>query len=326
MLEDIAGGSGEDEQATNPHRSVSEADTFFFSCVCAALFVCRRVCTVCWCNTHRRSILPSRSSHRCTASWPKKCAAAACPSYCRTTSRLNRCLLRPFCQTSPRSHEKAGACCSGIILRQWIESKRSRISFRRLLVSLCLTVVCPLQIPGVSSSLLGAGESVASFSARLHKSANMLAAELFGTQLRMIRGVSAGLALSVIERYPCARALCEAYERCASVEEEEALLQDLSRGLHQSAGQMHSCAAVQLIQVLSINGSCLLTFCFCGDFCARSGEVWGRRSVSRFAPSFAAKISIEPVSHITATAVCKPRPSLLVCRCSLKIKSIKSIV
>lgn len=120
----------------------------------------------------------------------------------------------------------------------------------------------------MSPSLLGAGESVASFSARLHKSANMLAAELFGTQLRMIRGVSAGLALSVIERFPCARSLCEAYERCASVEEEEALLQDLSRGLHQSDRQLRA-AQRQSIHAPPISRTCLLTgvLCFC---CAAS--------------------------------------------------------
>jgi hypothetical protein len=85
----------------------------------------------------------------------------------------------------------------------------------------------------VPSSLLGSGESLASFSVRLHKSANLLAAELFGTQLRQIRGVSAGLARSVLTRYPSCRALCDAYEACGSQEEEEELLAALDRGKHQ---------------------------------------------------------------------------------------------
>jgi hypothetical protein len=84
----------------------------------------------------------------------------------------------------------------------------------------------------VPSSLLGSGESLVSFSARLHKSANLLAAELFGTQLRQIRGVSAGLARSVLARYPSCRALCDAYEAGGSQEAEEELLAALDRGKH----------------------------------------------------------------------------------------------
>lgn len=86
------------------------------------------------------------------------------------------------------------------------------------------------QLPSVSSSLFGVGESFSSFSTRLHKSAHLLAAELFGTQLRMIRGVSASLALNIIARYPSARALCEAYQQCENQDEEERLLQDVARG------------------------------------------------------------------------------------------------
>jgi len=182
--------------------------------------------------------------------------------------------------------------------------------------------VRPLQIPDVSSSLLGAGESVVSFSARLHKSANMLAAELFGTQLRMIRGVSAGLALSVIERYPCARALCEAYERCASVEEEEALLQDLSRGLHQSDG--HRIAALLHNRCTGAADHLELSshLCFCVSalpFFLCSGEVWARHSVSRFAPSSAARISIEEsaMQRAISSATARPLPRSLSSRFSL---------
>lgn len=85
-----------------------------------------------------------------------------------------------------------------------------------------------------SSSFGGCGESLSSFSSRLSKSSNLLAQELFGTQLRQIRGVSAPLAMAILDRYPCARSLVEAYEKCANRDEEEEMLQKLSRGAYQS--------------------------------------------------------------------------------------------
>jgi hypothetical protein len=90
--------------------------------------------------------------------------------------------------------------------------------------------VCISQLPSTPSSLHGTGESFTSFSSRLDKSANLLAAELFGTQLRMIRGVSSGLAMNIIALYPSVRALCDAYDRCPSEEAEENMLEAISTG------------------------------------------------------------------------------------------------
>lgn len=88
-------------------------------------------------------------------------------------------------------------------------------------------------LTATTSLLVGSGESFPSFMHRLHKSAHLLAAELFGTQLRMIRGVSAPLALTLLEKYPSVRALCEAYEACPSVEAEEQMLAEVPRGKFQ---------------------------------------------------------------------------------------------
>ena len=94
--------------------------------------------------------------------------------------------------------------------------------------------VCLCQYPHLSPSLLGSGESLSSFSSRLHKSANLHSSELFGTPLRQIRGVSAPLAMRILAHFPCARALVDAYERCASQEEEERMLHDMDKGSKQS--------------------------------------------------------------------------------------------
>lgn len=87
-----------------------------------------------------------------------------------------------------------------------------------------------VQLPSSSSSFHGVGESFVSFSCRLSKSANLLASELFGQQLRMIRGVSSGLALNILARFPSACALCDGYDRCRSVSEEDSMLEAISMG------------------------------------------------------------------------------------------------
>jgi hypothetical protein len=105
-------------------------------------------------------------------------------------------------------------------------------------------LACLAQHPSLSASLYGTGESFHSFSVRLHKSANLLAKELFGTQLRQIRGISAGAAMSLIERYPSARSLSEAYAAQPNEEAEESMLEDMPRGQYQSVHGVHTTSRV----------------------------------------------------------------------------------
>jgi len=100
----------------------------------------------------------------------------------------------------------------------------------------CILLICLLlllQYPSISPSLLGRGETYASFSHRLHKSAHLLAIELFGTQLRQIRGVSAATALTIIQSYPSCAQLIQAFEKESSVEDEERMLEKVERGVGQ---------------------------------------------------------------------------------------------
>lgn len=60
------------------------------------------------------------------------------------------------------------------------------------------------------------GETFHDFSERMDRGNEMSSSHsiMFGTQLRMIKGCSASRVEAIIEKYPTARLLCQAYQRC----------------------------------------------------------------------------------------------------------------